>query len=380
MRILVAMPPFEVFSPTTGGAVSTVAEGLGRAWSAQGHHVQVATPAAAELHRTVDPFIIDFPRCEEGAWPRRLEAKIEGRLRQFDWPGYRLYVSEVQRAVRAVNPQCLILHNDLVMPAMTLPLAPAKIVVHLHNQVAVNRPERAQRVLHSVCGTVAVSDFIAADARKRFGADNVRTIHNGVDVAGFQRPRADRMAGAPLRVVFLGRLLRDKGPHVLLEAARQLAESGSPIAVTVIGSPTFNRSEDHAKDSYVREVTHTVEALGGTYIPHLDRSAVVAQLAAQDVLVVPSLFPEPFALVVLEAMAAGCAVVASDIGGLPEAVSGAGLLFPPGDATALASHLRKLDDDAVLLGESVRRGRERAAQRDWSHVATEWAPLFDRLR
>ncbi len=377
MRILVAMPPFETFSPSVGGAVSSVAEGLGRAWSASGYDVHVTTPPADELHRTVDTFLVDFPRRGTGSWGLRAVAKLEGKARRFDWPGYRIYVREVQRAVRAVRPDVLILHNDLVLPRLRLPIPADRVVLHLHNQVNVKRPERARQVLQRVRGAVAVSDFIAEDARQTYAVDNVRTIHNGVDLAAFRRPRPPRLPGSPLRVAFLGRLLLAKGAHVLLEAAGRLADEGRPLDVTVIGSPTFDRFADHGTDPYVVRITSQVERLGARYVPHVDRTSVSRLLAEQDVVVVPSLFPDPFPLVVYEAMAAGCAVVASDLGGLPESVADAGMLFRPGDVDHLAARLRTLRDDPAALASCQTRGQQRVASRDWERVAPVWTPLLD---
>jgi glycosyltransferase involved in cell wall biosynthesis len=376
MRILVALTPYEVSSPSSGGAVSTVAEGLGRAWASQGHQVCVTTPAASALHRTVEPFVIDYPRRRGGAWVRRAEAKLENRWREFDWPAYRLFVKEIARAIRIVEPDCLIIHNDLVLPTLRLPLPASRFIVHLHNQVHVNRPERARTALQRAHHAVAVSDFIAADARSRLGATKVTTIHNGVDFAAFQRRRTVRAASSPLRVAFLGRLLQAKGPHVLLEAVRQLSESNISIALTVIGSPTFDPADDHTADPYLAQVLQGVERIGGRYLPHLDRNAVAEELPRQDVVVVPSLFPDPFPLVMFEAMAAGCAVVASDIGGIPEAVAGVGLLFPPGDASALSARLAELATNVSVLAECASRGQERAADHDWPLVAEEWEPIL----
>jgi glycosyltransferase involved in cell wall biosynthesis len=94
--------------------------------------------------------------------------------------------------------------------------------------------------------------------------------------------------------------------------------------------------------------------------------------------VVPSVWPEPFALTSLEGMAAGAAVVASDVGGVPEAVGGAGLLVPPGDDAALAAALAGLADDREALAAARRRARAHAEARDWSVVRAELDAVLDR--
>jgi glycosyltransferase involved in cell wall biosynthesis len=83
-------------------------------------------------------------------------------------------------------------------------------------------------------------------------------------------------------------------------------------------------------------------------------------------------------LTVLEGMAAGAAVIASDIGGIPEACGGAATLVAPGDERALADAVSALADDEPGLRRLQRAARERALQRDWRVVAAELDGLLDR--
>jgi glycosyltransferase involved in cell wall biosynthesis len=71
-------------------------------------------------------------------------------------------------------------------------------------------------------------------------------------------------------------------------------------------------------------------------------------LARHNIMAVPSIDVEAFGLVALEGIAAGCAIAASSVGGLPEAVGPCGVLFPNGDAHALAAVLRELLTDSAL--------------------------------
>lgn len=380
VRILVVLPPFEVYGPANGGAVSTVAQGLAQTWTRRGHDMVVATAPHHILYPVGRATNIDFPRQRPLTALQRVRAGAQRRLRRYDWPDYGHYSREVLRLIAAENPDRIVVHNDLTLPGLLPTRLRSSTIVHVHNQVAVRDLGRARLVLSQVGAVVAVSDFISADIVRRFGQVRLSTIPNGVDAASFRLTHSNRtVESEPLRVAFLGRLLYDKGAHVLLDAVERLQAQGLALKVSVIGSPDFYRSPSHDEDPYVRRVRHRIDQLGGQYIPHLDRREVPGILGRQDILVVPSLFPEPFGLVVLEGMAAGCVVLASDIGGLPASVGSAGHLFPPGDADALADLLRRLAErprDRRLL---IAAGKKRAESYDWSCIAIRWLPLLEAL-
>lgn len=378
MRILVVLPPFEVYSPANGGAVSTVAEGLARAWGAAGHDVVVLGASTTQPYSTGQHITLDFPRGCPRSRSQRLQAGAERRLRRHDWPDYTHYARQVLGHVEILRPDRLVLHNDMVLPALLTPPQRRSACVHVHNQVAVRHPARARRALSEAGGVVAVSDFIRDDVARRFAPSALVTIPNGVDVGAFRPERPRAWGGAsPLRIAYVGRLLRDKGPHVLIDAVQELRSSGVRVDLTVVGSPDFSRAPEHDADPYVQEVRRRVRSLDGAYLPHVGRAEVPAVLQRQDVLVVPSLFPEPFGLVVLEGMAAGCVVLASEIGGLPQAVGSAGMLFPAGDAGALAALVRRLVEQPEEATARMRAGSEHARQHDWSRVAGRWLALLE---
>jgi glycosyltransferase involved in cell wall biosynthesis len=102
---------------------------------------------------------------------------------------------------------------------------------------------------------------------------------------------------------------------------------------------------------------------------------IVTLFQAATALVQPSL-AEGFGLPVLEAMACGCPVIASDIPPLREVLGGAGLLSPPGDPVALSLALRKVADDAALRDELRQRGLERARSFSWDRTAKETLEVY----
>ncbi len=215
---------------------------------------------------------------------------------------------------------------------------------------------------------VVTSDAVAAmfaDDRGQMPA-HVRKVPNGVDVGAFApgqssgrlRTDLDLPSGAPL-VGVVCRLDVWKGVDVFVRAAAELRSSAPDARFVVVGGPLPGQ-EAHARDLEQLTVElglgDRVRFAGWRYGP----AEMPDVIRALSVLALPSKEPEPFGLVLLEAMACGVPVVATDHGGPREiCVDGeTGLLVPPGDARALAAAIGRLladPDRARLMGKAGRR-------------------------
>ncbi len=190
------------------------------------------------------------------------------------------------------------------------------------------------------CVSAAVrAQFAPGDTRARVILDGL-ALPDGPSVAADQR--APPQAGRPLVCLVLGRISSWKGQDVLLRAI-----AGVPAAVAVVAGDAWPGQERH--ETALRDL---VGELGiGTRVRFAGFVADPRPLyAAADVVVVPSTRPDPLPNAALEAAAAGCCVVASRHGGLPEIVRDGetGLLVAPGDPAALARALGRLADDRTL--------------------------------
>lgn len=192
-------------------------------------------------------------------------------------------------------------------------------------------------------------------------------IPNGVDLSRFtgrsgSGPRPDE---AP-RVLFVGRFGEQrKGFAVLLEAVALLAAQGRPVRVSVIGDGPAGRFGDRAA------------RLGVEFLGRLPDDALAERYRSSHAFCAPSLGGESFGMVIVEAMAAGCPVVASALPGYAEAARGAAQLVPPGDPAALADALWHVCRDADLRGKLVARGLARADALCWSRVAAQVAHVYE---
>ncbi|MGZ8182614.1 MAG: glycosyltransferase family 4 protein, partial [Methylobacter sp.] len=162
-------------------------------------------------------------------------------------------------------------------------------------------------------------------------ADDIQTsclvIHNPYDAETF-RPLPEIPKQKDL--VFVGRLVHDKGLATLIAALGILKEQGKQPGLTVIG--VGPDEADFLKLSEELGLTEQVEFIG----PKKGESLAEA-VNQHKVMVVPSLWHEPFGIVALEGMACGCVVVGSERGGLQDAIGPGGLTFPNGDSKALAA-------------------------------------------
>jgi phosphatidylinositol alpha-mannosyltransferase len=217
----------------------------------------------------------------------------------------------------------------------------------------------------------AVSEAARQTAAGAIGGD-YHVLFNGVEVDRFRRAEPWPKTGPT--VLFLGRHEERKGLRVLLEAFATLQKEGGPaLWIAGDGPETEGLQEQFPESPAVR------------WLGILSEEEKLSRLAAADVLCAPSLGGESFGMVLLEAMAAGTLVVASDIDGYRAAVGTAGVLVPPGDPLALAGALEAAlavpDGGTVTGGDDPRAARRASASsraEDWSmnHLAERYEKLY----
>jgi glycosyltransferase involved in cell wall biosynthesis len=218
---------------------------------------------------------------------------------------------------------------------------------------------------------ICCSHFMAEQVNKVLGVpyEKIRVIPNGIDPAIFTNLKGvgevrSRFAerGEKL-VLFVGRLVVEKGVHVLLDAIPKVLQKVE--AKFVIAGDGYLRSE------VVKRVAE--RGLGGKVhvTGYLDTDTIRRLFLAADVCVIPSLY-EPFGIVALEAMAAGCPVVASDTGGLSEIVEHekTGVKVYPNNPDSLAWGILRVLESKDLV-ERLKKNMREKVEREyrWSTIA-----------
>src|ERR1700741_1293084 len=221
-----------------------------------------------------------------------------------------------------------------------------------------------------IVGRIAVSDLARRWQMEALGSDAVE-IPNGVDVSSFAN--APLLEGYPRlgkTVLFLGRFdERRKGMDVLLRALPALAQRFPDVQVLIVG-----RGDDD-------ELCEEAGPLAGNlrFLGQVDDEEKVSALRSADVYCAPNTGGESFGIVLVEAMAAGTAVVASDLDAFRRVlVDGeAGRLVPVDDAPALAAGLIEVLENDVARSRFVDAATEAVRQYDWSVVAKQILRVYE---
>jgi glycogen(starch) synthase len=369
------------YAPAVGG-VEELTRRLADRLVARGHEVEVWTfrhPPTLPVHEVIEGITVRrFAFPLPAARPRSLAAFPARGLRS---------VSELSAAVRDFRPD--LLHVQCFSAQGVYAAAVASrhrlpLVVTLQGETVMDDGDIYEHsaalrlglrlALRRAGAVTGCSQFVVDDAVARFGlpAGKGRVIHNGVEVAGDDRPR-------PLELPFeryvlgLGRVVAKKGFDLLLAAFAEIA-GGHPDVGLVIGG------DGAARESLEGQVM----ALGlrdRVVLPgRLDRAQVAWAMANAEVFTLPSRV-EPFGIVVIEALRGGRPVVVSARGGAPEIVrpEQEGLVADPFDTAAFGKAIDRLLSDHDLARRLAAAGRERVEDFSWDRVADRYVELYREL-
>lgn len=228
---------------------------------------------------------------------------------------------------------------------------------------------------------ITTSHSMARELRQFFKLpfDKINVIPNGVDPRRFDIPRDAALAefranwalsDEPL-IFYVGRIQQEKGVHLLVQAARQLVSEGRRSKFVIAGTGTLLAP--------LREWVATLGMQDRILLPGYVSDAVRDHLyRAATVSIFPSSY-EPFGIVALEAMAAGCPVIVSDTGGLGEVVENGvtGVAIPPDNLAALEGAIRYVLDDPGAAAARAERAFERVcSEYSWERIAEATLDLY----
>lgn len=282
---------------------------------------------------------------------------------------------EVRRAIQALAPDVVhahLFHAAVLVAALRRVGSFQTVLTHHHGSVLTDQGRRFEAILDQWAGrrydcVVAVSDAVASFLKDsyRYPTELLEIIPNGW--MGSPRPRSP--TGPDF--VAVGNLRREKGHAVLLRAfvlvRRRLADS----RLRLVGDgPLRANLETLARELGIDDAVEFVGSVSDVW-PHLAEAGIV---------VVPSL-SETQGLVVLEAMAAGCPLIATDVGGIPEMIEDGfnGRLVPPGDIDALASAMVDLHGATELRQRYAEAGRATAMKWRMEGTVAQYLALYHRL-
>jgi glycogen(starch) synthase len=226
-----------------------------------------------------------------------------------------------------------------------------------------------RRALTEADAITACSAQTLRDAEEFYGTpfgDRARVIMNGVTLSDFTQGETHRHPRP--YILGIGRLVAQKGFDVLVRAYAQSGITSHDLILVGEGSEEA-------------ELKRLITELGlddRVSLPgRADRAGAVAYFNGCSFFVLPSRM-EPMGIVLFEAMAAGKAIIASEVGGVPENVrhEETGLLVPGDDVEALSLALRRLEEDTALRERLAAAGSRYVQNYDWAKIAEQYAEVY----
>jgi glycosyltransferase involved in cell wall biosynthesis len=333
-------------------------------------------PLAAKAARYADVASLPFPNAlaRLGEWGARgsiaTSLRLGAGLITASAP-VMIYARRLQRRLLDFHPD-IIHSNGLKMHLLAARVRPreSKLVWHLHDYPAARRltAHLLASQAHRCDAMLANSESVAAETRQTFGATTVYTVYNSVDLDRFSPVGVctdlDNAAGlSPLdaggiRVGLVGTFARWKGHSVFLEAMARLRDL-SNVRGYIVGDSIY---QTDASQYSREELRAQAQALGVADTVGFTGKVedVPSVLRALDIVVHASTEPEPFGLVIAEAMACARPVIVSRAGGAAEIAQGGAVFHEPGNSRELAERVRELASDPARRATLGAEGREAA--------------------
>ncbi|HEV2804405.1 MAG TPA: glycosyltransferase family 4 protein [Chthoniobacterales bacterium] len=326
------------FHPSVGG-IETVAALLVPEWIRAGESVTVVTDVKRDPSRE-----------------KRFDFPLHHRPSRREW-------------VRLLRSHDLLVHFNISLRAIwPLLVVPRRFVAVHHGYYTIDRDGRRDwkeklklRVARRAAKNIAVSEAVG-----RRIAIPCAVIPNPYDASVYHRDSKWDRAGD---LIFVGRLVSDKGADTLLRALAILVERKMRLRLTIVG--------DGPERAPLEKLTAELKLEAQVaFVGSKVASEIADLLRRHQALVVPSLWEEPFGVVALEGIACGCAVIGSSGGGLPEAIGPCGVTFPNGDATALAGRIGELYGNPKRIEELLSHADDHLAQHLPSRVAARYLEVM----
>ncbi len=254
----------------------------------------------------------------------------------------------------------------------------------VHTPISKYIHEQEYWLTYEAWRVIVCSEFMKQEVDRYFNcpADKSDVIYNGVDAKKFEFEASPDELGEWRRrlarpeekiVMYVGRFVREKGIHVLLNAASAVLAEEPNTKFVVVGGGHRENLERFVRWYGLKDKVLFTGFMANRSLHQLYRVA--------DVAVFPSLY-EPFGIVALEGMAAGCAVVASDAGGLREVVrhDETGTNSYAGDHGSLAWGILRVLRDPVRAEAMKVKARERLrTDFHWEGIARQTAEVYERV-
>nr|WP_317186823.1 glycosyltransferase family 4 protein [Devosia sp. BK] len=367
--------------PTLGGAVEHWVHRLSDYWKPDNANLSIISrPSDAPGLAGVSYIGVPWRRYEQSANDLK-QASSQGSLPRLISKTIVSLSYNIRTRPLARSFDVLIIQNDPIALLMLNKRPEQAVILHMHNDHLTSRgPSRYyDKALDKADKVIFVSDYVKRRAASAFAhhAHRFTTVLNGTDLV--EAPSI-APANRPF-ILFAGRLVDEKGPHILLEAFSRIASEFPMHDLVLAGSSFFGNAPTTAYERRLRSLVHNLSDRV-KFTGFLGRRELNELYATTDAVIVPSIWQDPCPLTVLEGMAAGRTVIATRVGGIPELITHGenGRLAMP-DATSLAEEIRTTLSQPSLREAMGRNAREEIRRRfQWSRVVADFDAVVNEVR
>ena len=247
------------------------------------------------------------------------------------------FLHEALKDIKRQHFDAIILENR---PGYAIPVSEvtdARIILHLHNDFLNSESRDASEIIKVTDSVITVSDFIKGRVESLLSiqpfnpSTKVYTVHNGIDLQRFYNATPLSRVSLGFKdndfiVAYSGRINPDKGVKELIQAFKQLKDYPD-IKLMIVGGSFFGNEQGY--DTFIQSLQEEAKELSNRiiftgYVPY---GQIPSYLKMADVAAVPSMWDEPFALTLAEAMTAGLPVVATHVGAISEVSQGCAIVL-----------------------------------------------------
>ncbi|MDC0227938.1 glycosyltransferase family 4 protein [Alphaproteobacteria bacterium] len=273
------------------------------------------------------------------------------------------------------NKQLIEIHNrpyliDQIVKKNNLPVS-----IFFHNDPQTMKGSKyvkdRENILEKCAAVFCVSEYIKNRFIDGITIHNkkVYVLNNGVDRKIKKFPIKKK------EILFVGRLVPEKGVDLYVEVIKSIAFNNPEWSFGLIGS--FKLGENKVKNSFAKMVTKKFNQIGSqaNFYGFKDQNFVEQKMKTASIIVIPSLWQEPFGLVAAEAMSYGTAIIASKVGGIPEIIKDNGILIENINFEKLQTYLIKLMQD-----RKMRNTYQMKAWKNFNHSSNLSSKKLDNFR
>ncbi|WPS89756.1 glycosyltransferase family 4 protein [Brevibacillus halotolerans] len=377
MRIAIISPgPFSV-PPVRGSSVELDIDEVSKRL-ALSHDIEIYT-------RTCE----DYPRSE-----------LDGRIKyiRLSYHGQKSYMKQVASRIKKNKPDLILIENrPSFVSIVRKACKDIPIVLNMHSHVFASRkvisPLRMKKVKKQVDCFITNSNYLRQYLIKKHGisTQKIHAVHLGVDVPTYSLSKEGQKIISEKReslgyqphhrvMMYAGRLMREKGVHLLIHAFEQIAKRDQHARLLIVGGKGYGNNEEN---KYVRYLKNLATPLKEKvrFVNFIPSKQMPEWYHICDVVATPSVWNEPFCRVNIEGMAAGKPILTTTKGGIGEVVehNETGYLIPPKEWVKTIPDLwEQMWNSASFFTTFGSRSILRASEFTWEKTANEYMEVFSK--